>query len=119
MLNSLADEIGGFEGNAQTFRILTKLERKFPTIDGLNLTKRTLLGVVKYSYLRSSNPNKFLYEDDYLFVKTKINPDLKDGKQTIDCQVMDLADEIAYAAHDLEDSLHQGILNAEDLIFYV
>lgn len=121
-LNELASDLGGFEGNAQTFRLLSRVERKFPDIDGLNLTKRTMLGTVKYFQKRQVNadvePNeKFLYDDDYEQVNTVRNEhNLKDSK-TLDCQVMDIADEIAYGAHDLEDALHQRFINPYDLIY--
>jgi dGTPase len=78
VLNSLALEsldIGGYEGNAQTFRILRHLEKKHFDYAGLNLTLRTLLGVTKYFYRKGENPKKpgkFLYEEDYLFWRRKL-----------------------------------------------
>lgn len=115
-LNQIASEFGGFEGNAQTFRILSELERKFPDICGLNLTNRTMLGVVKYCQVKKDN-EKFLYENDYKkVVEIKTKHGILDSK-TLDCQVMDLADEIAYGAHDLEDSLHQRFIAPYDLIY--
>lgn len=120
VLNDLADDYGGFEGNAQTYRILRRLERKFIDHDGLNLTKRTMLGVVKYHKKRTVGEevnNKFLYDEDYDEV-TNIKTDYSiSDDQTLDCQVMDLADEIAYGAHDLEDALHQRFINPYDLVF--
>lgn len=120
VLNDLAADFGGFEGNAQTFRIVTKIEKKYADVDGLNLSKRTLLGLAKHLYPQSSGEDKFLYDEDYCIVK-KILSDvalsLKDGEKSIDCAVMDLADEIAYAAHDLEDELQQKYINADGLIY--
>lgn len=116
-LNQLSSEFGGFEGNAQTFRVISYLERKFPHLDGLNLSIRTCLGFVKYHFNRAQNNKKFLYDSDYEKVTLlKRRWEIND-KQTLDCQVMDLADEIAYAAHDLEDALHQRYINPYDLIF--
>ncbi|MEL4898037.1 dGTP triphosphohydrolase [Crocosphaera sp. Alani8] len=64
VLNELAKDIGGYEGNAQTFRILRHLEKKHYAFPGLNVTLRTLLGVTKYFYNRTDNYKKFLYDDD-------------------------------------------------------
>lgn len=105
-----------YEGNAQTFRILTNIEDKFHDCNGLNLTLRTLLGVVKYPNSPKQNPDKFLYENDYNTITewaTKHEIKLK----TIDCEIMDLADEIAYAAHDLEDTLRMKYFTIDDLLF--
>jgi dGTPase len=121
-LDNLAADFGGFEGNAQTFRLLARLERKFPDLDGLNLSKRTMLGTVKYFQKKvidgqEKTNKKFLYNEDFeqvRIVKEQFN--INDSK-TLDCQVMDIADEIAYGAHDLEDSLHQRFINPYDLIY--
>lgn len=116
-LDDIAADFGGFEGNAQTFRILAKIERKFPDCNGLNLSKRTMLGLVKYCRTREESPKKFLYQDDYKKIKNLMEKYSIINEKTIDCQVMDLADEIAYGAHDLEDSLHQRFINPYDLIY--
>lgn len=120
MLNDLMDEFGGYEGNAQTFRVLNRLERRFPNEEGLFLSKRSLLSVVKYSNSRYSpdgkKNNKFLYDDDFEVVK-KISEETDVKIRTLDAQIMDIADEIAYAAHDLEDALRQKLFTIEDLIF--
>lgn len=57
-LNELADQIGGFEGNAQSFRIVTKLAFHSPLYLGLDLTRATLAGVLKYPWARNENPSK-------------------------------------------------------------
>lgn len=120
-LNELAKEFGGFEGNAQTFRILTTVEQKRADFQGLNLTYRTLLGVLKYynkyngqlSEL-SFSKQKFIYDRDYNLVKNIVE---KSGVElrTLDVQIVDLADEIAYAAHDLEDGLRLGSFTLDDI----
>lgn len=111
-LNKAFAEVGGFEGNAQTLRILTNIEKKRPEFRGLNLTYRTLLSVVKYydkfdEEAYKSNPDKkqkFIYNDDYEMLDKFIKEnDIK--YRTLDVQIVDIADEIAYAAHDLEDGL--------------
>lgn len=104
MLNSIFDDVGGFEGNAQTLRILTTIEKKKPEFQGLNLSYRTLLSVVKYFKKRGEGSSKFIYDDDYeLLQKFIANNDII--VRTLDVQIVDLSDEIAYAAHDLEDGL--------------
>lgn len=97
-LNKLAKEAGGFEGNAQTFRILTTVEQKRADFQGLNLTYRTLLGVLKYYNKYNSNlsdksfsKQKFIYGKDYELVQ-KIITDTKIELRTLDVQIVDLAD---------------------------
>jgi dGTPase len=105
-----------YEGNAQSFRILTHLEEKHHGYNGLNLTLRTLLGTVKYYNSFEQNNEKFLYDNDYEKVQSwvkEFNIDMK----TIDCEIMDLADEIAYAAHDLEDALKLKYFTIGELLF--
>lgn len=123
-LNDLMHEHGGFEGNAQTFRILTRLERKSDRYPGgLNLCRATLLGVLKYPYAREAGSEKFLYREDaleyegWLFQDTEheLGRSLVHGEQnepprTIVCSLMDWADDVAYSVHDLEDGLLSGFL---------
>jgi dGTPase len=117
VLNELAQDIGGYEGNAQTFRILRHLEKKHYNFPGLNLTVRTLLGVTKYFYKQADNPKKFLYDDDYDFLQKQMDDKHTYIKKSIDAQIMDLADEIAYAAHDLEDAINFGYINLPDMMY--
>lgn len=117
LLNELSEDIGGYEGNAQALRILRKLEKKYAGCSGLNLTYRSLLSVIKYPNTRST-ANKFIYDDDFDFYNNLLSErqlDLKSGEKTIDAQIMDLADEIAYAAHDLEDALSRNMVTIEDI----
>lgn len=115
VLHELAGEIGGFEGNAQTLRILMNLEKKKPGIPGLNLTLRTLMGVTKYLRVFDDDKcKKFIYRDDYDVLVEHIE---KSGAvhRTIDVQIIDLSDEIAYAAHDLEDALSLNLFTVDEL----
>lgn len=117
-LNDLMKEYGGFEGNAQSLRVLLHLERKKPQLDGLNLTYRTLLSIVKYYNKYENGKNKkFIYDEDYDFINEEISPKLSLKPRTIDVQIVDLADEIAYCTHDLEDALRNNYFTIEDLIF--
>ena len=114
-LNALMKDHGGYEGNAQTFRVLNKLERRYPNESGLFLSKRSLLGVVKYVNSNKKS-KKFLYNEDLklvLNIAKKANVNLR----TLDAQIMDVADEIAYAAHDLEDALKSKIFTIDELLF--
>ncbi|ROR23408.1 dGTPase [Mobilisporobacter senegalensis] len=118
-LNELFSDIGGFEGNAQTLRILTNIEKKKSEFQGLNLTYRTLLSVVKYfkkyDKTLSNTKQKFIYDDDYEILNKFISENsLK--VRTLDVQIVDLADEIAYAAHDLEDGLRLKCFTIDEIL---
>ena len=123
VLNSLASDIG-FEGNAQGIRVLRKIEKKSPEYKGLNLTYRTLAAIIKYfvpyDKVKDKRKKKCLYTDDYndLLCKLKelgYNEDLP--FRTIDVQIVDLADEIAYCAHDLEDALASNYFTIDEFYF--
>lgn len=119
-LNKVAKNCGGYEGNAQALRILRKLEIKHPDYRGLNLTHRSILSVIKYPFEKENDNDKFLYKDDfryYSLLKNDFELELQTGEKTIDAQIMDLSDEIAYAAHDLEDALNRNMINIEDIIY--
>lgn len=121
-LNKLFIACGGFEGNAQTLRILTNVEKKRPDFRGLNLTYRGMFSVVKYfnkfdneKYKENEQPQKFIYDDDYELLSNFIQE--KELKiRTLDVQIVDIADEIAYAAHDLEDGLRIKAFTIDELL---
>ena len=122
MLNQLFLDVGGFEGNAQTLRIMTNVEKKKPDFRGLNLTYRGMFSVVKYftkfdkkAYDSGKESQKFIYDDDYELLKKAID-DSGITVRTIDVQIVDLADEIAYAAHDLEDGLRIKAFTCDELL---
>jgi predicted deoxyguanosinetriphosphate triphosphohydrolase len=117
VLNKLCDKFGGYEGNAQAFRILRILEKKHHSYSGLNLTLRTLMGVTKYFYKKDSNPKKFLYNNDYDFLSEQLTEHGITVTKSIDAEIMDLADEIAYAAHDLEDALSFGMITLGEILY--
>jgi dGTPase len=105
-----------YEGNAQSFRILNNVEERHYDYNGLNLTIRTMLGIVKYFSKFSDNNKKFLYDNDYALTKGWLE---KYGisHKTIDCEIMDIADEIAYAVHDLEDALKLKYFTIDELLY--
>ena len=115
MLNEIFQDIGGFEGNAQTLRILTTTEKKKPEFQGLNLSYRTLLSVVKYYKKKEHGNSKFIYNEDYKTLEKFID-EYGIKVRTLDVQIVDLADEIAYAAHDLEDGLRVKAFTIDEIL---
>ncbi len=155
-LNYMMRDHGGFEGNGQTLRLLTKVENSYGAF-GLDLTRRALLGVLKYPVSWSSVvalrlpevkatlsktirvndwlPPKGYFDceqaeidwmlspfseaDRQLFQSLLKNPkDHEHGKaayHTFDCSIMDIADDIAYGVHDLEDAIHLRLINRAHL----
>ena len=148
-------DFGGFEGNAQTLRILTRLEKKVfaddiqdPLLEqasesdhriGLNLSFRSLASILKYDNIipvfeeerekyriakgqEKKKPVKGYYDCDKKIVekiKNNVVPNLPPGAEfkTIECKIMDIADDIAYSTYDLEDAFKAGFLTPFDLIF--
>lgn len=116
ILNDLSSGFGGYEGNAQAFRLVRKLEKKHYSYEGLNLTIRTLFGITKYFHTQKQNSKKFLYPEDYSFLCSELSKNGIQIKKSIDAQIMDLSDEIAYAAHDLEDALSFKIITIGEIL---
>lgn len=108
----MRDHYGGFEANAQNLRLLTLLERKSEKYPGLNLTRATIDGQLKYKWLFAPNKEKFCYVEDAATVRWATEGVIAQGAKSFECQVMDWADDIAYAVHDLEDGIHSGFVGA-------
>lgn len=155
-LNFMMRDHGGFEGNGQTLRLLTKVENSYGAF-GLDLTRRSLLGILKYpvtqkkvlrlqqprlppsyqatirindwlpakGYYRCEQPEidwllaGFSQEDKNLFQTLKNNPTANThgsaAFHSLDCSIMNLADDIAYGVHDLEDAIHLRLINQAHL----
>ncbi len=151
-LNYKMRDFGGFEGNGQTFRIVTHLESYTQDV-GMNLTRRALLGILKYpAFLDQTKPKEYaqinttrfvnahhfktskgIYRDDEpmfnwvveplsnkdktLFCTIKQSSDpLEPSKplyKSLDCSIMELADDITYAVHDLEDAIVVGMITPQ------
>jgi dGTPase len=125
-LAELAAGCGGFEGNAQTLRLLTRLETKVPGA-GLNLTRASLDAILKYPWPAppdmapspsigdTSAPAKFNYYADDADVFGWIRQGAPDRRRCLEAQVMDWADDVAYSVHDVEDGLHAGLITFAQL----
>jgi len=162
-LNYMMRDHGGFEGNGQTLRIVARLET-FSEHFGMNLSRRTLLGLMKYPQLLEAlskenspqkvdnfrqpkasewHPPKGLYTDDEDIIDWVLEPLSKDDRElfqtikgkskkeqninsqhknnhhrtrfkSLDCSIMELADDIAYGIHDLEDAIVTQVVNRND-----
>jgi dGTPase len=123
-LDEVAEPIGGFEGNAQSLRILTRLEAKSfspgdgPRPDGpvgLNLTRAALDAASKYPWAKRDGTRKFGVYNDDLDVFTWARALSPEGRTCFEAQVMDWADDVAYSVHDVEDALVAGHLDLRAL----
>ena len=117
-LAEIAKDFGGFEGNAQSFRLLVRLEAK--TVDahgvsiGLNLTRASLDGATKYPWTRSQNPRKFGVYDEDVETFNWMRSGAPLDKKCIEAQIMDWSDDCAYSVHDLEDAIFNNQISVKN-----
>jgi dGTPase len=106
---------GGFDHNAQTLRVITRLERRYPTFNGLNLTWETLEGTVKHNgpMLRGTEDITGL-APVWQKLNAEFDMDLRSFPST-EAQVAAVADDIAYNNHDIDDALTAGIFSEAEL----
>ncbi len=115
-----------FEGNAQTFHVLVSAEPKSPAYPGLNLTRATLAGVMKYPYAQGTGNDKFIFTSDADSARWALHDggglltarQMEQGRRpqrSIACQILDWADDCAYSIHDIEDALQAQFLRPGDL----
>ena len=95
----------GFEHNFQSFRVVSKLEKRYKAFDGLNLTFGTLEGILKHSYPYHKS-----------FLPASIHEQFNlDKHPSFEAMIVDRADEIAYTSHDIDDGVNSGLISFEDL----
>lgn len=100
ILNQLMDNHGGFSHNTQSYRVVTKLEERYPDFPGLNLTYETREGMIKH-------------ETDY--DQSDVTAYAPEKRASLEAQIANMADESAYNAHDLDDGLRADMFSLEDL----
>jgi dGTPase len=128
-LNALMKAYGGFEGNAQTLRLITEtIYSSSGERQGMNPTRAFLDGILKYKtpHGELENPeNHFIYDEqknytEFAFDSVLVPGELSPGKnlnsfRSIECQIMDWSDDAAYSLNDLADGIHSGIINKEKI----
>lgn len=123
-LHELAQKVGlpdGFEGNAQTFRIITKLAIRKERFNGLNLTRGSLNAVLKYPWLYGKQGQRskrkwnayFTEQEDFYFAREGLKDTIA---KSIEAELMDWADDIAYSIHDVEDFYRANLIPLDRLV---
>ncbi|MEA3499805.1 MAG: dNTP triphosphohydrolase [Candidatus Marinimicrobia bacterium] len=118
VLNALMQEAGGFEGNAQTLKIITEqIQDTHDDMSGMKPSRAFLDGIIKYKKLRSENPNskKFLYDNQKKYLGF-ISPDKTIyPERSLECQIMNWSDDVAYGLHDLIDGYLADFINQRNI----
>ena len=127
-LNDWSTEFGGFEGNAQTLRLLTRIEPKVFAADGsplgLNLTRAALDAACKYPWSREhgvfddgggARSSKFGVYDDDIEVFNWLRIGAPERQKSMEAQIMDFADDVAYSVHDYEDATVEGFIKLDEI----
>ncbi len=114
-LNDCMADFGGFEHNLQSLRIVDLLEERYPDFDGINLTFETREGILKHCALRSAlqiEAGEPAYADGAGGVGQRF---LQRSQPSLEAQLCNLADEIAYNAHDIDDGVRSGLITMDQL----
>ena len=119
-LDRICADIGGFEGNAQTLRVLTRLESKVFDPDsgqvaGLNLTRAALDASCKYPWARRPGERKYGYYADDADIFHWLREEAPGERTCLEEQVMDWSDDVAYSVHDAEDAIQGGLVTYAQL----
>ncbi len=118
-LKETMQDFGGFDHNAQSLSVITRLEERYPEFDGLNLTWETLEGIVKHNGPLTGNKASLKNQQEGLpqvIVDYSANHDLElDTFASAEAQVAALSDDIAYNNHDIDDGLRAGLFSLNDL----
>lgn len=129
LVDTASDGEAGFEGNAQSFRVVTQIAPRNQN-HGFNLTRATLNAMTKYPWSRSADaakdengdPDKWGYYtdpgtgDEAVFNWARKPLEDRDGEQVLEAQIMDWADDITYAIHDLQDFFRAGLIPIDELV---
>ena len=102
-LHRLMEDFGGFEHNRQSLRVVDLLETRYPDFPGLNLTFETRAGIIRHTTRYDQAPEEMLSQ----FMTTP--------QPSLEAQIVNIADEVAYSCHDIEDGLRSGFFNEQDL----
>ncbi len=104
-------DAGRYESNAQNLRLLDQLEMKFLEYPGLNLTRATLDGLLKHKH----EPDKFVTYETEADLLAWITRGAPPGQLSLETQIVDWADQVAYSVHDFEDGIHAGMITSTRL----
>lgn len=115
-LKECMEPYGGFDHNDQTLRVVTKLEKKYPGFDGLNLTWESLEGLVKHGgpVIKKGDKKKHKFEVTLEELRHKTDLML-DSYASLEAQIAGISDDIAYNSHDIDDGLSSGVFTIEAL----
>lgn len=110
VLNDCMQGHGGFEHNLQSLRVVDRLEQRYPEFDGLNLCFETREGILKHC---SRSHAELIDADEPEGVASRF---LRGGQPSLEAQLCNLADEVAYNAHDVDDGVRSGLIELEQLL---